>query len=63
MIDNVWEFGSGPNAQRVSVKGNRIVNDGSLIRDWAIAGHGVVLKSELDVGDDVRSGMSIGIEH
>ncbi|WP_170336712.1 LysR family transcriptional regulator [Ruegeria arenilitoris] len=61
MIDNVWEFGSGPNAQRVSVKGNRIVNDGSLIRDWAIAGHGVVLKSELDVGDDVRSGRLVSV--
>ncbi|WP_170756445.1 LysR family transcriptional regulator [Ruegeria lacuscaerulensis] len=61
MIDNVWEFGSGPNAQRVSVKGNRIVNDGSLIRDWAIAGHGVVLKSELDVGDDVRSGRLVSL--
>lgn len=61
MIDNVWEFGSGSNAQRVSVKGNRIVNDGSLIRDWAIAGHGVVLKSELDVGDDVRSGRLVSV--
>ncbi|WP_170607524.1 LysR family transcriptional regulator [Ruegeria arenilitoris] len=55
-LDNVWEFGSGSTSQRVPVKGNRIVNDGSLIRDWAIAGHGIVLKSELDVGSDVRSG-------
>ncbi|WP_319545973.1 LysR family transcriptional regulator [Ruegeria conchae] len=61
MIDNVWEFGTGPKAQRVSVKGNRIVNDGSLIRDWAIAGHGVVLKSELDVGEDVRSGRLVSV--
>ncbi|WP_299986093.1 LysR family transcriptional regulator [uncultured Ruegeria sp.] len=55
-LDNVWEFGAGRERQLVPVKGNQIVNDGSLIRSWALAGHGIVLKSELDVGDDVRAG-------
>ena len=54
-IDNVWTFGAKKN-QRIQVSGNRIVNDGSLIRSWALAGKGIVLKSELDVGEDVRSG-------
>lgn len=55
-LDNVWEFRAGAERQLVPVKGNRIVNDGSLIRSWALAGHGIVLKSELDVGEDVRTG-------
>ena len=60
-LDNVWEFGAGRERQLVPVKGNRIVNDGSLIRSWALAGHGIVLKSELDVGDDVRAGKLVAL--
>ncbi|MEM6480644.1 MAG: LysR family transcriptional regulator [Pseudomonadota bacterium] len=54
-LDNVWEFGSGVNRNQVTVRGSRVVNDGWLIRSWAMAGHGIVLKSELDVREDVRS--------
>ncbi len=60
-LDNVWEFGKGPKRQGVAVRGNRVVNDGWLIRSWALAGHGIVLKSELDVADDIRSGSLIHI--
>ena len=31
-------------------------NDGSMLRDWAIAGEGIVLKSWLDIRDDVKKG-------
>ena len=55
-LDNVWAFQAEGQPIEVPVRGNRVVNDGSLIRSWALAGHGVVLKSELDVGLDVASG-------
>lgn len=60
-LDNVWEFGTGAPHERIPVRGNRTVNDGSLIRSWALAGHGIVLKSELDVGEDVRSGKLVSL--
>lgn len=60
-LDNVWEFGRGSNRQRIQVGGNRIVDDGSLIRSWALAGEGVILKSELDVRDDIREGQLVSI--
>ncbi|MEM6588199.1 MAG: LysR family transcriptional regulator [Pseudomonadota bacterium] len=60
-LDNVWKFGSGKTRQRIPVGGNRIVNDGSLIRAWALKGHGIVLKSELDVGDDIRKGKLVSV--
>ncbi|WP_375229033.1 LysR family transcriptional regulator [Roseobacter sp. S98] len=53
--DNVWRFGKGPSARRITVRGNRVANDGSLIRTWALEGHGIVLKSELDVMHDIRA--------
>lgn len=55
-LDNVWRFGPDGIGQLVSVKGDRIANDGALVRQWCLAGHGVILKSELDVGADIRTG-------
>lgn len=64
-LDNVWRFGSGDRGQEVTVRGNKIVNDGSLVRQWALAGHGIILKSELDVAADIREGrlMPLLTEH
>lgn len=64
-LDNIWEFRKGSKRHRVTVRGTRIVNDGWLIRSWALAGHGIVLKSELDVAQDIRSGdlVSLLVEH
>ncbi|WP_368040453.1 LysR substrate-binding domain-containing protein [Ruegeria atlantica] len=31
------------------------------MRSWALAGHGIVTKSELDVGDDVRAGKLVSL--
>lgn len=60
-LDNVWEFGKGAQRTRVTVRGRQIANDGGLIRSWALAGHGIVLKSELDVAEDLRAGTLISL--
>lgn len=60
-LDNIWRFGSGKTAQSVTVRGDKIVNDGSLVRRWALAGHGIILKSELDVAADLKAGKLIAL--
>ena len=60
-LDNVWEFGSGPRRKRVTVRGSHVVNDGWLIRSWALAGRGIVLKSQLDVGEDIQAGKLVSL--
>ncbi|WP_289032302.1 LysR family transcriptional regulator [uncultured Roseibium sp.] len=55
-LDNVWRFGTGASAREVSVRGDKVVNDGYLVRRWALAGHGIILKSELDVRHDLSTG-------
>lgn len=60
-LDNVWRFGSGKKQEAVTVRGNKTVNDGSLVRQWALDGHGIILKSELDVIEDVVSGKLIAL--
>ncbi len=60
-LDNIWRFGTNQKPYHVQVRGNRVVNDGALIRAWALAGHGIVLKSELDVGNDIEEGRLVSI--
>lgn len=55
-LDNVWRFGPTTMQQIVTVRGDRVANDGALVRQWCLAGHGIILKSELDVGPDIRAG-------
>ncbi len=60
-LDNVWRFEAGSKPQSVTVRGNKIVNDGSLVRQWALEGHGIILKSELDVAADLRAGRLVAL--
>ena len=55
-LDNVWRFGSDAIKQIVTVQGDRVANDSALVRAWALDGHGVMYRSELDVGSDIRAG-------
>lgn len=55
-LDNVWRFGSDSVKHSVVVRGDRVANDSALVRQWALDGHGVMYRSELDVGADIKSG-------
>ena len=55
-LDNVWRFGPDALQQIITVRGDRVANDGALVRQWCLAGYGIILKSELDVGPDIRAG-------
>ena len=55
-LDNIWRFRDGRKRVDMTVRGDRITNDSALAREWAIAGHGIVSKSELDVRDDLEAG-------
>lgn len=43
-------------SQVVEVQGDRIADDGAVVRQWALAGLGVASKSALDVAEDIASG-------
>ncbi|GAA0780467.1 LysR family transcriptional regulator [Roseibium denhamense] len=60
-LDNVWLFGTGASTQKITVRGDRVVNDGHLVRRWALAGHGITQKSEIDVGPDLRAGRLVAV--
>lgn len=48
-----WEFLRDGTQTKVKMSGNRIANDGEIVRKWAVAGKGVAIKSSLDAYDDI----------
>lgn len=55
---NQWRFTRGDDTQvyTVPLATARETNDGALLREWAIRGYGIALKSIWDIADDVRAG-------
>lgn len=56
VVHNKWQFGHAHDRQTVAVSGNKVSDDGDMVRQWAVNGKGVAYKSRLDVLDDIRSG-------
>lgn len=55
-VYNEWEFVHRGKPIKVKMQGNRTVNDGEMVRRWAVAGKGVAVKSSLDTCDDIING-------
>ncbi|MGF1788025.1 LysR family transcriptional regulator [Photobacterium swingsii] len=56
VIQDVWEFSADGVKHKVKLTGNRASNDGDMVRRWCIAGHGLAVKSSLDMSQDLLSG-------
>ncbi|HEU5315590.1 MAG TPA: LysR family transcriptional regulator, partial [Chloroflexota bacterium] len=52
----VWRLRSGKRVETVRVRGRLSTNDGEIAVNWALAGHGIVLRAEWDVARYLRSG-------
>lgn len=51
-----WHFTTGSKSEAVKVRGNLNTNDGEIAVNWALAGHGLVMRSEWDIAKYMRSG-------
>ena len=51
-----WRFCRDGQWTEVRVDGDRSADDASLAREWALAGNGIILKSEIDQRRDLDSG-------
>ncbi len=59
--DYEWSFDLNGERRAFRIKGNRIGNDGGLIREWCLQGYGVALKSEWDVRADLKAGRLVAL--
>ncbi|WEJ63043.1 LysR family transcriptional regulator [Thiomicrorhabdus lithotrophica] len=58
---DVWTFSDGGQKHKVKMKGNRVSNDGDLVRRWCVAGKGLAVKSCLDMSNDLLSGKVVSL--
>lgn len=52
----LWRFSRGRNSQTVKVRGTMSSNDGEVVLNWALDGHGILMRSDWDATRFVRSG-------
>ena len=54
----LWRFGSADGEPRANIRIEPVLssNDGDAVRQWALEGAGIVLRSEWDVADELRAG-------
>jgi len=60
-IHREWQFRADGRSFKVLVSGRRIANDGDQVRQWCLAGHGICIKSYIDVRDDLKAGQLIEV--
>ncbi|NML87140.1 LysR substrate-binding domain-containing protein [Polaromonas sp.] len=51
-----WRLSLGKRTEGVKVRGKLSTNDGEIAVNWALAGHGIVLRAEWDIARYLRSG-------
>lgn len=59
----LWQFKKEDANCSVRVNATLSSNDGSVIRQWAIQGQGIMMRSEWDVADDFRNGSLVRLLH
>lgn len=58
---DVWTFSQDEKKYKIKMNGNRIANDGDLVRRWCVAGKGLAVKSSLDIATDLLSGNLVNV--
>jgi DNA-binding transcriptional LysR family regulator len=58
---NIWRFRAPGGITEITVSGNRVADDGGVVRAWAVDGQGIACKSRLDVQEDLRTGRLVHI--
>lgn len=61
----VWRLSSGRNhkqrTESVKVRGNLLTNDGEIAVNWALAGHGILMRAEWAIARHLRSGRLVPV--
>lgn len=51
-----WRLSSGKRTEAVKVRGRLSTNDGEIAVNWALAGHGILMRAEWDIARYLRNG-------
>ncbi|HZX25829.1 MAG TPA: LysR family transcriptional regulator [Telluria sp.] len=53
---SLWKFTRGKTSRHVRIEPALTSNDGDIVCQWALQGHGIIVRSEWDVADALKSG-------
>jgi DNA-binding transcriptional LysR family regulator len=59
--NSTWFFRQGSELQEVHVTGDYLSDDGEIVRRWALAGHGIAYKANLDIARDLKAGRLVHV--
>ena len=61
----VWRLSSGRGEHRrtesIKVRGNLVTNDGEIAVNWALDGHGILMRAQWDIARHLRSGRLVEV--
>jgi len=57
----LWRLSSGKRTQAIKVRGNLSTSDGEIAVNWALDGHGILLRAEWDIARYLRSGRLVTV--
>ena len=57
----IWHLTSARRSETVKVHGNLSTNDGEIAVNWALAGHGVLMRAEWDISKYLQSGRLVQV--
>lgn len=60
-IYNRWRVGQHGRMREIVVHGDRVADDGAMVRQWAVQGAGIAYKSRLDIQSDLDSGRLVDL--
>lgn len=58
---NRWQLFHEGRARTIEVSGDRAADDGALVRQWVLGGHGLAYKSRLDIREDLAAGRLVDL--
>jgi LysR family transcriptional activator of dmlA len=57
----VWRLQGPKGIEPIKIAGSLSCNNGEIVRQWAIDGHGIILRSMWDVGSDLKEGRLVRV--
>jgi len=54
-----WRFNKDNQTRHININPVKTTNDGALLREWAVAGHGIAYKNWIDIAKNVEQGRLI----
>jgi DNA-binding transcriptional LysR family regulator len=57
----VWRLNSGKRTETIKVRGSLSTNDGEIAVNWALDGHGILMRAEWDIAKYLRSGRLVQV--